>query len=203
MKREQVTQAILAIAVLVNVSLFLFLVSVLKAEGFFARSKPMSPQRDPKIGSEIPSPLRPFLNSQKPLLVVAFGRCSECTLRNLNGWVVMLERWSDEVKGVIVVEEKGRVLKGYARQFNWEVPVVADERGEILRQLNAYFLPRAYGFSPEGKLVWLQGSPEVNELEVIRSVVEEVRGKEYAQKVFERKPAWAKAIEKAREKQGR
>jgi hypothetical protein len=115
----------------------------------------------------------------------------------------MLDRWADEVSGVVVAEEREGVLKGYARQFGWKVPVVADERGEILRQLNAYFLPRAYGFSCDGKLIWVQGSPAMNELEVIRSVVEAEKGKEYAQKVFDRKPRWAEASEKARKVQGR
>jgi predicted dithiol-disulfide oxidoreductase (DUF899 family) len=136
-------------------------------------------------------------------LVIAFGKCSECTLRNLSGWVLMLDRWADEVSGVVVAEEREEVLKGYARQFGWKVPVIADEKGEILRQLNAYFLPRAYGFSCDGKLIWLQGSPAMNELEVIRSVVEAEKGKEYAQKVFDRKPRWEEASEKARKVQGR
>jgi len=32
-------------------------------------------------------------------------------------------------------------------------------------------------------------------LEAIRAVVEAAKGKEYAKKVFERKPAWAKVLE--------
>ncbi len=115
----------------------------------------------------------------------------------------MLDRWSDEVSGVIMAEERAEVLQGYARQFGWKVPVFADEEGEILRHLNAYFLPRAYGFSCDGRLVWLQGSPAMNELEVIRSVVEAEKGREYAQKVFDRKPKWAEELEKARKVQGR
>jgi len=203
MRRESLAQAIWLIAAAVNFGLLLFLVKGLKAEGFFSRPKLMSPQNDPKIGSEILNPLRPFLNAKKPLLVIAFGKCSECTLRNLSGWVLMLDRWADEVSGVVVAEEREEVLKGYARQFGWKVPVVADEKGEILRQLNAYFLPRAYGFSCDGKLIWVQESPAMNELEVIRSVVEAEKGKEYAQKVFDRKPRWAEALEKARKVQGR
>ncbi len=203
MKRWNLPQAIWLIAAAVNFGLLLFLVNGLKAEGFFARPKLMSPQNDPKIGSEIPDSLRSFLKPQKPLLVIAFGKCSECKIRNLSGWVLMLDRWSDEVNGVIVAEEREEVLQGYARQFGWKVPFVADERGEILKQLNAYFLPRAYGFSCDGKLIWVQKSPAMNELEVIRSVVEVDKGKEYAQKVFDRKPVWAEAIGKAeRSKEG-
>jgi len=203
MKRENVAQAIWAIVAAINVGLLLFLINGLKAEGFFARPRLMNPQNDPPIGSEIPNSLRSFLKPQKPLLVIAFGKCSECTLRNLSGWVLMLDRWADEVSGVVVVEEKEEVLQGYARQFGWKVPVVADEKGEILRQLNAYFLPRGYGFSCNGRLVWVQKSPAMNELEVIRSVVEAERGKEYAQKVFERKPKWLEELEKEGKVQGR
>ncbi len=203
MKRWNLAQAIWLIAAAVNFGLLLFLVNGLKAEGFFVRPKLMSPQNDPKIGSEIPKSLRKFLKPQKPLLVIAFGKCSECTIRNLSGWVLMLERWSEEVRGVVVAEEREEVLQGYARQFGWKVPVVADEKGEILRALNAYFLPRAYGFSCDGRLIWVQESPAMNELEVIRSVVEADKGKEYAQKVFDRKPKWLEELEKAGKVQGR
>jgi len=203
MKRESLAQAIWLIAAAVNFGLPLFLVNGLKAEGFFVRPKLMSPQNDPKIGSEIPNSLRNFLKPQKPLLVIVFGKCSECTLRNLSGWVLMLDRWSEEASGVIVAEERSEVLQGYARRFGWKIPVFADGRGEILRQLNAYFLPRAYGFSCDGRLIWVQESPAMNELEVIRSVVEADKGKEYAQKVFERKLKWAEGIEKAVKVQGR
>jgi len=203
MKRENVAQAIWAIVAAINVGLLLFLINGLKAEGFFARPRLMNPQNDPPIGSEIPNSLRSFLKPQKPLLVIAFGKCSECTLRNLSGWVLMLDRWAEEVSGVIVAEDRSEVLQGYARRFGWKVPVVADEKGEILRQLNAYFLPRGYGFSCDGRLVWVQESSAMNELEVIRSVVEAEKGKEYAQKVFDRKPKWAEALEKTGKVRGR
>ena len=115
----------------------------------------------------------------------------------------MLDRWAEEVSGVVVAEERSEVLQSYARQFGWKVPVFADEKGEILRQLNAYFLPRGYGFSCDGRLIWVQKSPAMNELEVIRSVVEAEKGKEYAQKVFDRKPKWVEGLEKAVKVQGR
>lgn len=201
--REVLIRAIWIMAAAVNVGLLLLLIGGLKAEGFLARTKLMSSQNDPLIGSEIPNSLRPFLKSQKPLLVLTFGECSECTLRNLNGWVIMLERWSEEVSGIIVAREKEEVLQGYARQFGWRIPVVADENGRLLQELNAYFLPRAYGFSSEGKLVWKQSSVALTELKAIRSVVEAVKGEEYARKVFDRKPAWAEAVEKTSKPQGR
>jgi hypothetical protein len=76
----------------------------------------------------------------------------------------------------------------------WKVGYVADGKGEILRALNAWFLPRAYGFNPKGELVWRQESPEGSDLEAIRAVVEAVKEKEYARKVFDRSPAWKEAL---------
>jgi len=43
-------------------------------------------------------------------------------------------------------------------------------------------------------LVWRQESPEGSDLEAIRAVVEAVKGKEYARKVFDRSPAWKEAL---------
>lgn len=154
----------------------------------------LSPSSDPSLGMALPDPLRPFL-TEKPLLVVAYGQCSECTLRNLESWVMMLERWRDEVEGVIVVQEKKATIQKLAQERGWKVPFVADEGGVLLRVLNAYFLPRAYGFSPDGRLVWKQERFGMDELRVIREVVETVKGKAYAHKVFNRKPAWAHALE--------
>jgi hypothetical protein len=106
---------------------------------------------------------------------------------------MMLQRWSDQVKGVIVAAEGEGVLRKLWEEREWKVAYVADGKGEILRALNAWFLPRAYGFNPKGELVWRQESPEGSDLEAIRAVVEAVRGKEYAQKVFDRPPAWKDA----------
>lgn len=196
MRRESIVQTFWIMLVVVNIGLMLFIVHSLWAAGFFSRPQIMTAENDPQLGSEIPSALKSFLDTEKPLVVVAFGQCSECTLRDLNGWVLMLNRWSEEVKGVIVAAEKGRVLRKWAKEMGWQVPFVADEGREILKQLNAYFLPRVYGFSPEGKLVWKQDSIAVTDLGAIRSVVEAVKGKGYAKKVFDRKPAWAEALSK-------
>lgn len=106
----------------------------------------------------------------------------------------MLQRWSDQVKGVIVAAEGEGVLRKIWAERGWKVGYVADGKGEILRALNAWFLPRAYGFNPKGELVWRQESPEGSELKAIRVVVEAVKGKEYARKVFDRPPAWKRAL---------
>jgi len=187
---------VLVFLVSVNTALAGFFLSHFYAFGAKERATwHLSPSHDPPLGTPLPDPLRPFLKSEKPLLVVAYGRCSECTLRNLGSWVVMLERWRDEVAGVILVREKEATVQKLAQERGWKVPFVADEDGALLRVLNAYFLPRAYGFSPDGRLVWKQERFGMDELTVIREVVEAVKGKAYAHKVFNRKPAWAHALE--------
>ncbi|MDT7896489.1 MAG: hypothetical protein RRB24_04005 [Armatimonadota bacterium] len=177
-----------------NVAFLLFLLHAFGVAGIFHRPhQPLHPQDDLPLNSPIPSPLRPLLDRQKPLLIVAFGRCSQCTVHRLGEWVMMLQRWSDQVKGVIVAAEGEGVLRKLWEEREWKVAYVADGKGEILRALNAWFLPRAYGFNPKGELVWRQESPEGSDLEAIRAVVEAVRGKEYARKVFDRPPAWKDA----------
>ena len=64
------------------------------------------------------------------------------------------------MKGVIVAAEGEGVLRKLWRARGWEVAYVAVEKGEILRALMAWFLPRAYGFNPHGELVGRQESPE-------------------------------------------
>ena len=177
-----------------NIALFLFLLHAFGVAGIFHRPhQPLRPQDDLPLNSSIPSPLRLLLDRQKPLLIVAFGRCSQCTVHRLGEWVMMLQRWSDQVKGVILAAEGEGVLRKLWEEREWKVAYVADGKGEILRALNAWFLPRAYGFNPKGELVWRQESPEGSDLEAIRAVVEAVRGKEYARKVFDRPPAWKDA----------
>ncbi len=188
----------------INVALLLFLLHTFGVAGIFHRPhQPLRPQDDLPLNSLIPSPLRPLLDPQRPLLVVAFGRCSQCTVHRLGEWVMMLQRWSDQVKGVIVAAEGEGVLRKLWGEQGWKVAYVADEKGEILRALNAWFLPRAYGFNVKGELVWRQESPEGSDLEAIRAVVEAVRWKEYAQKVFDRSPAWKEALKEERLGEGR
>ncbi len=191
---------LLGIAVGVNLVVLLSFFQALWREGFFSQkffSRPvfLSPEKDPPLGSPIPQALVPFWDSQKPLLVVAFGRCSECTIETLSAWVLMLERWADEVRGVIVAQENKKRLQTIWLKEGWKLPFLADEKGRILQELNAYFLPRVYGFDGEGKLVFKQEDLRLTALEAIRLVVEAVKGKEYAKRVFDRKPAWAESRE--------
>ncbi len=194
-KLERLQELFWVTLVGVNGVLFLLLAHAYWREGIFFRHALVSPDKDPPIGSSIPVSLRPLLDGRKPLLVLAFGQCSEGSLENLAGWVVMLERWGEEVTGVVVAKERQETLGEIWRKRSWKVPFIADEEGQLLRELNAYFLPRAYGFDLDGKLVFKQDDPSLTALDAIRSLVAAVRGEEYAKQVFDRKPAWAEARE--------
>lgn len=57
--------------------------------------------------------------------------------------------------------------------------MIADEGGEISKRLNAFFSPRAYGFS-EGRLVWVQKRVGMGIVEVLEEFLREVKGSERA-----------------------
>jgi hypothetical protein len=57
--------------------------------------------------------------------------------------------------------------------------VIADEGGEISERLNAFFSPRAYGFS-KGNLVWVQKRVGMGIVEVLEEFLREVKGSEKA-----------------------
>gem|GEM_PF-7130255 len=67
-KRENIVQAFWIMLVVVNIGLMLFLVHSLWAIGFFSRPNIMTTKNDPQLGSQIPSDLKPFLDTQKPSL---------------------------------------------------------------------------------------------------------------------------------------
>ena len=76
--------------------------------------------------------------------------------------------------------------------------VIADEDGEISKRLNAFFSPRAYGFS-EGKLVWVQRRVGMGIVEVLEDFLDKVKGSERAKELVNewsketRERAWGKA----------
>jgi len=81
----------------------------------------------------------------------------------------------------------------------WQVKVVADESSQIVRTLNAFFVPRAYGFV-DGKLVWLQKEPKQSVVETLESFLKAVKGEDAARKVMDawvhemREKAWGKEM---------
>jgi hypothetical protein len=77
--------------------------------------------------------------------------------------------------------------------------LVADEGREIARRLNAFFVPRAYGFEG-GKLVWVQREGNLGEVEILEGFFEAVKGREKARLLIDawsremREKAWGKSL---------
>jgi len=94
-------------------------------------------------------------------------------------------------EGTKKVEEIGEKAKG--------VSLVSDERGEITRRLNAFFVPRAYGFEG-GKLVWVQREVNLGKVEILERFFETVMGRDKAWSLINewsremREKAWGKTL---------
>ena len=83
---------------------------------------------------------------------------------SVGGWGT----WRKHLRSVLVVQDKeGKVREVVARN-GWKVTVIADEDGKIVRTLNAFFTPRAYGFEG-GKLVWVQKEAGMGVAKVLES----------------------------------
>jgi len=145
----------------------------------------------------------PFAIRQSlPLLVIVFGGCEGCGAQRLREWAEALGNWKvweGEFKGVIVVRDKKEKVKEVWERNGWKVLVIADEGGEISKRLNAFFSPRAYGFS-EGKLVWVQRRVGMGIVEVLEDFLGKVKGSERARELMNewskemREKFWSKAV---------
>ena len=144
-----------------------------------------------------------------PILLVVLGRCEGCNERVVYDWAEMgkWETLRKEVRFVLVlqeglkkVEEIGEKAKG--------VSLVADERGEIIRRLNAFFVPRAYGFEGR-KLVWIQREVNLDKIRVLERFFELVKGRDEAQSLINewsremREKRWGKLLVGSERGEGR
>ncbi|MFA0782261.1 peroxiredoxin family protein [Fervidibacter sacchari] len=136
-----------------------------------------------------------------PILVIVFGGCEGCGAQGLKDWAEALGNWKvweKEFKGILVVREKGEKVKEVWERNGWKVTVIADEDGETSKRLNAFFSPRAYGFS-EGKLVWVQKRVGMGVVEVLEEFLDKVKGSERAKELMNewslemRERLWGKA----------
>jgi hypothetical protein len=121
----------------------------------------------------------------RPILVVVLGRCEGCQERVAIEWASTLSQWvtlRKAMKGVLVVQ-RGTEKLGDAKG----VVLIKDESGEIARRLNAFFLPRAYGFV-DGKLVWLQRQPDLGLTGTLMDFLEAVKEEERAKAILN---AWS------------
>jgi len=137
-----------------------------------------------------------------PILVIVFGGCEGCRAQRLREWAEALGNWKvweGEFKGVIVVRDKKAKVNEVWERNGWKVLVIADEGGEISKRLNAFFSPRAYGFS-EGKLVWVQRRVGMGIVEVLEEFLDKVKGSERAKELMNewskdmRERLWGKAV---------
>ena len=140
-------------------------------------------------------------SSARPVLIVVFVSCEGCGEGVMREWMSMLSgrTWRREVMAVSVVRERTERVREVASKEGWKVKVVADESGQIARTLNAFFVPRAYGFV-DGTLVWLQREPKRIAVGTLESFLKAVTGEEAARKVMDawvhemRKKAWGKEM---------
>ncbi len=156
--------------------------------------------KDPNLGFPLEKVgINPIPNSQKPVLLVVLGECEGCNEKVVYEWVEVLGKYEairKEVFGILVVQggiEKVRdAVKGAKG-----VELVADEKGRIAQILNAFFVPRAYGFV-EGKLVWVQREANVGIVGALEGFLKAVKGEEKAREILEalsaemRERAWGK-----------
>jgi hypothetical protein len=147
-----------------------------------------------KVGNEN------LAESELPILLVVLGRCEGCNERVVYEWAEMgkWETLSKAVRFVLVLQEGMKKVDEIGRDANG-VSLVADEGGEIARRLNAFFVPRAYGFEG-GKLVWVQREGNLGEVEILERFFEAVKGREKARLLIDawsremREKAWGKSL---------
>jgi len=111
-------------------------------------------KNDPYLGFPLEKVgIENLLKDELPILLVVLGRCEGCNERVIYDWAEMgkWETLKKAVKFVLVLQEDLKKIDEIGEKAKG-VSLVADEKGEIVRKLNAFFVPRAYRFEG-GKLV--------------------------------------------------
>ncbi|MCS7278318.1 MAG: hypothetical protein NZ531_05700 [Aquificaceae bacterium] len=158
--------------------------------------------KDPKLGLPLGKVgINSVPNSSKPVLLVVLGECEGCNEKVVHEWVEVLSKWETlrkEVLGILVIQEgieKVREIEKGAKG----VRLVADREGKVAKSLNAFFVPRAYGFV-DGKLVWMQKEANMGIVGSLEGFLEVVKGEERAREILNawsaeiREKAWGKEI---------
>ena len=158
-------------------------------------------KNDPPLGFSLEGVGIPNLaGSEKPILVVVLGRCEGCNERVVFEWVEMgkWETLRKAVQFVLVLQEEERKVEEIRRKAKGIV-FVSDERREIARRLNAFFVPRSYGFDG-GKLVWVQKEPNLDKFSILERFLEATEGQEKAHSLINewsremREKEWGKSL---------
>lgn len=165
-------------------------------------------KNDPPLGLELGKVgLSDFVGNEpdKAILLIVFGGCEGCSARVVQGWAGTLGSWETwkkaKVEGVLVFQENEEAVRKAAREGKWKVKTIADEKGQISKQLNAFFLPRAYGFIG-GRLVWIQKEPNQGIVETLESFLKVAKGEKKAVELLNawsaemRERAWGKEVSK-------
>jgi len=163
-------------------------------------------QKDPPLGeSFLPlSSLHPvngiaLPRIEKPLLIIVARGCEGCPGSSLRDWSQLMsaKTWQRALGTLLVIQDNASTVRAMATKFRWRIPVVADERGEITRALNAFFTPRAYGFIG-GKLVWIQKDLSLSPLATLKEFLRATSGEEKVKRLLDdyvyelREKAWGR-----------
>jgi len=158
-------------------------------------------KNDPPLGFPLEEAgINNLPEGEKPILVVVLGRCEGCNERVVFEWVEMgkWETLRKAVQFVLVLQEEERKVEEIRRKAKGIV-FVSDERREIARRLNAFFVPRSYGFDG-GKLVWVQKEPNLDKFSILERFLEATEGQEKAHSLINewsremREKEWGKSL---------
>jgi len=158
-------------------------------------------KNDPSLGFPLEKVgIENLPEDELPILLVVLGRCEGCNERVVYDWAEMgkWETLKKVVRFVLVLQEGTKKVDEIGRDAKG-VSLVGDEGGEIARRLNAFFVPRAYGFEG-GKLVWVQKEANLGKVEILERFFEVVKGSEKARSIIDewsremREKAWGKSL---------
>lgn len=122
-------------------------------------------KQDPPLGIEV-TELKPFKGRR---LVIVIERCTDCVVQSLKVWDEVIKR-EGLPRLVLVTGDKKEEAEQVLERFKINADLVIDLKGEIAKKLNAFFIPRIYGFE-DGKLVWKQEKFKIKSFEIIKEVM--------------------------------
>jgi len=116
---------------------------------------------DPDIGEQLAasSPAITAALSAEPRAgrnaVIFVGPCAACVANDLREWERVQQLHGDT--GVVIVSrDTPERIDAFIRDNDFRLPIVPDPDGSLAQTFNALWIPRAYGLSPDGQLIWIQ-----------------------------------------------
>jgi len=118
-------------------------------------------ERDPTPGQPRPEGLTQWLAQQglagKPLALLMTGSCSECATSYLKAWSAFAALPGAPAVVVFAASEEAQVEVFQAKHPELNLKLTVAPYPGLEKELNAIFRPRAYYYSADGALGWLQG----------------------------------------------